>query len=416
MDLNNGAGANGKRLDSMFRLAKGVEVTDGEASQLSPSQLAVCRSYAEKRFDENIGETVESGPAILQHMEGFVRAESALSLYRSGKMPSADFTKFVSSHNVPSYLHEYYLGIDHYRNGRIEQAYQMFDRTRVSCGTMVLKYMRYFEGSIRGAMSARPLAFLQEALDGSRGPRINAVFPFELLFEVPIDKPIHVVGCDFVYWERYASLFKAWASELQKVAYVCVVAVNFSDEQINAIRSSDPRILIARCKATFTNLRPFYTMARFLVADRLMRAGCDAVTCSDIDAFVEAGRYSEFVIRRPEGASTTFSRGWYPWRSVGAEFTLWKGRPGRAMLACMAGYFVEVFGPNIPAGNRQWWIDQFPIAMFADATELGLQSIDLNLRQFHPTARGDLPIKGPGDFKISKEEFAQRFGAGSVSK
>lgn len=417
MDLNNGAGAHGKTLNWMFTLAKGVDIpAEEDLSSLSPSQTAVCRNYAAKKFAENIGETQETGPAILQHMEGFVRAESALSLYRSGAMASEDFVKFASSHNVPSYLHDYYLGIDHYKSGRIEQAYAAFDHARVACSPMVLKYMRYFEGSIRGAMSARPLSYLQSAFEDVDGEAIEAAFPIEIPPEIPTDKPIHVVGCDFAYWEKYAALFNAWAVELQRVAHVCVVCVNFSDEQIRSVRASHPALLLARCSATFTNQRPFYTMARFLVAQRLMGPGRWEVTCSDIDCFIEAGRYLEFVANQPDGASTTFSRGWFPWRSVGAEFTLWKGQDGWNMLSCMASYFVEVFDPKIPAGNRQWWVDQFPIAMFADATELALSSIDPRLRRFHPTARAVLPIKGPGDFRISKEEFAHRFGGGSVSK
>lgn len=411
MDLNNNVGPHGPALNCMFTLAKGIDVPNDQLTKLSTSQISVCRNYGAKRFDENIGGTGVVGPAVFQHMEGFVRAESALGLYRSGTMTSGDYVKFVSSENVPSYLHDYYVAIDHYRNGRVEQAYLLFDKTRLACSPMVLKYMRYFEGSIRGAMSARPLSYLQTAFDNCDVTTIDATFPIDGPYEVFTDKPIHVVGCDFAYWEKYKNLFHAWAAGLEKVAYVCLVCVDFSDEQARAVRSKYPEIMVARCSAKFTNARPFYTMTRFLVAERLMRRGASAVTCSDIDSFVEAGRYLDFVSSSPDGARTTFSRGWFPWRSVGAEFTLWKGCAGWHMLGCMASYFVEVFDPNIPAGNRQWWVDQFPIAMFADATTIGIEAVDPILRKFHPTDRAELPIKGPGDFKISKEEFARRFGA-----
>lgn len=408
MDLNNAAGAYKKHLEIAFRLVKAAPVSEAEAGMLPSSLVRSCQNFAAREYERNLVPCGTHAPALLQHMEGYIRSESALELFRKKSISAERFLALTTDEYTPSYIKDFYRGIHDYSQGKIEEAYSKFVSSKGQCWDMIITYARYFEGTIRGVASASRLDSIQAYADNYDASEVDKKFPLELIGSFP-SKPTHIVGCDPIYWEKYKALLLGWAKPLLDHVGLWVVCVDFSAQQIAAVRSFDARINIAVAKTGFTNSRPFYALVRFILADRLLRAGCPAVTCSDIDCFIETEKYRSFLVDASDGVTAKFVRGFVPWRSVGAEFTAWKGSAGRKMSSCMAGFLSDTFDPNVPKGNRQWWVDQMPLAMFADAAELGLPHVSSDLRKFNSVNRKGLPVKGPEDFRVSKEEFLAMF-------
>lgn len=410
MDLNVDAGPHGKAVNHVFSLLRGKALRPQERALIPPHLARVCDSYVRKAYAENLGETTEEGPAVLQHLESYVRVESALQLYRARAMDAESFRKLARGRQTPSYLQSYYRGILRYTTGEIERGYREFALAKIHCENLVKIYERYFEGSIRGVLSATPLEEMNACLAAYDPAAVDRAFPIELL-SAPEKKRAHVLGCDAPYWVKYAPLLHAWAHEFTKTNELWVVCVDFSEAALQKAQQDFPTVKFARSQTKFSNRGPYSTMARFLLAERLSRLADLEIVCSDIDMIMDLNRYDDYVDACSDGLSAVFRRGFVPWRSSSADFSVWKGERSRTALKFFVSYFTRVFQPAIPPGNRQWWIDQFPLSMIADASNLGLARVEEDLRCFNVIERRRRPLRSPVDERMSKERFVELYGA-----
>jgi hypothetical protein len=412
MDLNSAVERlHCRAIDAVHSLAHGEAVAPEHLALVSRITERVCRSYASGDFLANIGATSTEGPAILQHFEALVRAESALKLYRANQMADVEFRKFVTSTYVPSYLHPYYLGIDAYlRNHKIE-AYNFFDQAKVDCGRLV-QYLRFIDTSMRGILSARPLSYLYDVLDRFDPSYVESFFPMAL---PPIGDAghAHVVACDAVYLENYKSLFLTWAVELSKAVDLWVLCVDCAKTQLEELKERCPRAYIATCQTSFPNKKSFYSLIRFPLAERLIRAGYGSVSSCDIDLFVYIDEFMHFINSPRDGIFGKISHSYVPWRGSSGGFTLFAGASGRQILASIATFLMDVFRPDLSYGNLQWWIEQYILIMLADAAELGLRGVPPALRNFHVVPYESMPIAYP-TVRTSKDEFMKIFTTGNI--
>jgi len=413
MDLNNDAGEHRKLLDILFRLSKEVEVSADELAIVDDATAHVCQSFVEKKYREVIDAKGSSGPAIVQHFEGYLRAESALKLFLAKQLSEVDFNKFLNSENLPSYVKSFYRGIVCYKSGLVREAYAYFAETRIAANQMVLTYARFIDGSIRGAMSAITIDEMELIYPKDSEVSADADFPYILDEKSTRSRSCHVVACDYIYWEKYSKLFKRWSASLVAKIDVWLVPVNFSLEQLEELRSDNPEIYVAQDNNSIKNLIPYYTMVRFILAEKLLRLGkYDSASCSDIDMFVDTNAFEKFVYECEGGGSGVFLRGAYPWRSTGAELTVWKGDAGRSLLSWMVAYFKKVFRPEITGRNRQWWIDQFALALFADMETLQTDFWMSEKLKFNIIDNSAVPTRSPTKDKLSKDDFVALYGNG----
>jgi hypothetical protein len=178
MDLNNSGHTYRGEISTALKIL-GREM-DHPSVGLSPSLQLACDNYASRNFKDNLEAVSAAGPAVLQHLEGHVRAESALMAYRSKTISRRSYLNFIRSDSTPGYLRDYYIGIDCYMTGEIYSAYDYFSNTKIKCRDMILLHNRYFDGTIRGAMSAKPFSYLTEALDDYDPARIDRKFRLDM--------------------------------------------------------------------------------------------------------------------------------------------------------------------------------------------------------------------------------------------
>lgn len=407
MSLNDDAGPHLAALNAVFRLARGAAVDEAELESLPPELVQLATQYASKDFKENY---TTMNFDILQDMAGYLRIQSALQDFTQNKITDQAFIQMINGSRVPSYLRNYYLAIVHYRKRKVEKSMKLFSLARVQLDNMIVKYGHFVDASIRGIVSARSFSEFEEICLNASPEQNDTYFPYILDARQPSARICHIVGCDEKYWLSYRDLFLKWASSLSKIADIWVNCTSFSEETIAQLRRDAPFLFVSIDTNSFTNKIPYYTMTRFILAEKLARSQqYEAITCSDIDIFVESDRYEDVVnSARPGG--TAMYRPWnFPWRSTDAKFSIWKGAEGRRMLLWIVAYYCDVYRPEITARNRQWWIDQYALAMLAELGRGAYPAWSLEPSHFNVAQQKTFPMTSPAEQRMSKGEFAAHY-------
>jgi hypothetical protein len=407
MSLNDDAGSHVAALDAAFRLARGEGLNDAQLDGMTPELIAAARNYGTGRLADNYAEMDFD---VLQDMAGYLRIESALRALTGKAITDQDFLAMAKGSRVPPYLRAYYLGISAFRHRKVERAMQLFSKAREQLEDMVVKHGRFVDGSIRGVVSARSLPEFEKICRSARPEQGDVRFPYLLDAAPPRARQCHIVGCDESYWFKYRDLFLTWATPLSAEADIWVNCTNFSNVAIAQVRRAAPFAFLSIDRNDFANKMPYYTMTRFILADKLARAhGYDAISCSDIDIFVDTDRYGACVAEAQPGLTAIYQPGSFPWRSSDAKFTIWKGAEGQRMLLWIIAYYCEAYRPEITGHNRQWFIDQYVLALLAELAGGAYPAWSLEPSAFHIVPRKAFPMKSPAEERMSKEDFAARY-------
>lgn len=413
MTLNRNIATENGLLDTAFRLAHGHDVPEVEAAALPDELREVAMAYASGDHAANVAPLQEEISA-LDDMIWYLRIESALAMLFRKQIRPAEFLTLLNRPGIPPYLINYYRGIGKYGQGKVQQALHYFSKARPGVENMVVEYGRYVDGSIRGVVSARSFEEFEQLAASASDARTDSLFPY-ILDATPAEHDCcHIIGCDEGYWRKYRDLFVTWAKPLSQQVDIWINCTNFSPEMIADVRQRAPFARVSIDFNDFANKMPYYTMTRFILAEKLAREGrYDRLVCTDIDILVQEDRYGDFIATAPAGGSAIYRRGRFPWRSSAAVFSIWRGEEGRRLLRWLLAYYCDAYRPEISGHNRQWWIDQYIISILAEVAAGAYPQWKLEPICFTPLERSSFPILIPGQpGGLSKEDFVTRYAQG----
>jgi hypothetical protein len=341
---------------------------------------------------------------VVQQFCIYLQTEALTKMLQQKKINPSYYAYGINNIKIPLVWRDYYRGIANYALGSYQESYRKFESARhYLMGRDIFTEWRYVNDSVRGVVSAVSEATMQEIYSSLAYIDLDRIFSFKLDSRLPSAKRAHVVGCDKEYLSRFGKMFFSNAAPLSNEIDFWLVTDNALQEQIAEFKLEFPWVYIAEDHTAFKKQKTYFTMTRFILAEKLIRAKYTYVSASDIDVLLKK-HYLENDIEvsfRCDSSSQL-----YPWRSVGAAFSAWRGQRAASALKLLCAYFAETYLPNLGAGNKQWWIDQYGLAIMSDVMfKSNICDGWRDAPKFAPLEK--LPITTHWDMKISKDEFSK---------
>ncbi|QWN35827.1 hypothetical protein H2O77_10955 [Cobetia sp. 4B] len=312
---------------------------------------------------------------------------------------------------LPYYMQDYFLGLHYYNSNRYEEAYSSFSKARFNLSPFVNERWDYLESSMRGINSA--ISFAE--LDGlyNKFPEVPLdAFGYSLSDYKTKNTIAHVVGCDSNYFEKFfLDFLKSFDETTDGSIDLCVHISNPTDSVHKIIKklSNRENIFFSYDNLQYKNIKTYFTETRFILAYHI-RNKYDKFVFSDVDIDLKT-TYNDFVASNDYDVYMKKTKApKIPWRGVDAKFIIVSALDKEKFdifVGGMVRHFLYTFLPDLnPNGNRQWWIDQYSLAIIADSIRLGRKGYNgINVRYYDPK---EIPVIVAEDFNISREDFSRR--------
>jgi hypothetical protein len=334
----------------------------------------------------------------------YLQAETLTKMLHQKKIDPSYYIYSIGNAKIPLVWRDYYYGIANYALGSYQEAYRKFETARhYLMGRGTIAEWQYVNDSVRGVVSAVSELTMQEIYSSLAHIDLDRIFLFKLDNRLPSAKRAHVVGCDKEYLLRFGKMFFSNVAPLSNEIDFWLVADNILQEQLAEFKLEFPWVYIAEDYMVFQKQKTYFTMTRFILAEKLMRAKYTYVSTSDIDVLLKEHHLeSDIEVSFKRNSSLQL----YPWRSVNAIFSAWRGQRAALALKLLCAYFAEMYLPNLGSGNKQWWIDQYGLAVMADVV---FKSNICNGWRDAPkfASLEKLPVVTHADMKCSKDEFSK---------
>ena len=320
--------------------------------------------------------------------------------------------------DLPVGLRPYFQGIIHYNLTRhaageeakenMRLAYENFELARSSCYEFLNANWFVRDSSIRGVNAGTSYETAASLLDWSFSGNASFCDVVEKTPDcVPASSRAHIVGCDQGYFDRYFEEFYKDFKASGAIGDIVVLLADVSDVSEVSSKYTDVRFFTASLNVK--DKKSMYTALRFEMAKKLIQEGVyKQIVCSDVDVkFRENYNSSVSAIKADIGIMFNKAAR-IPWRGgADAKFVVLNpelGGGAAKVVKFVSALVSHAYRPKLTAlGNRQWWMDQFALALAVDGSRFGIDSfVDVSV---HHIERSDSPIVSAGMMGLSKEEF-----------